>query len=573
MMVSSLIYLSLFCSLTIASISQDPEGRSIDFHDYVDVNSDQTLVSVDFENEFSELLEDDYSSEVNKDIAKKSADPDTRMSDFERLRQAIRNGWVPLAKPTTKKPKRTKIIKKTKVLTSTPIKKLPPVASIVKNQPTYVATRTPVKSTTPTQVHLVQDTPYAETINYQHLPILHHSTLPPVKKPVVPVHHHSVHPVHQVHHHVRQFRPLTTLRPTVTTVTPFVSSSYGVPIKHHHTTLTPTYAVPIKHHTTVTPTYAVPTKAPSPTYGVPNHHHHHGYVVPHVHPTYTPKPKVPRNYFPAPDIPGLLEDEDATTLIDLLEQADLIGALSSEGPFTIFAPTNEAFAKLDPNLVNALTDDTELLKSVLLYHVVPKSMTSHEFKNDQTLDTLLKTDNQTQKLRMTKNVHNGVITINGAHLIQSLMDQDAKNGLVHFIDEVIYPIPAGTLYQVLKEDDRFRILAEAVQAANLTSNLNSTESSLTIFAPTDDAFDLLPRQAVDELFNDTEALKDLLLNHVIKGTKLSPDLTFNTLESLGREKIHIKIRRGKVFVEEANIVDGDIMATNGAIQVIDKVLL
>ena len=177
MMVSLIIYLSLFCSLTIASISQDPEGRSIDFHDYVDVNSDQTLVSVDFENEFSELLEDDYSSEVNKDIAKKSADPDTRMSDFERLRQAIRNGWVPLAKPTTKKPKRTKIIKKTKVLTSTPIKKLPPVASIVKNQPTYVATRTPVKSTTPTQVHLVQDTPYAETINYhRHISSLQNNT-------------------------------------------------------------------------------------------------------------------------------------------------------------------------------------------------------------------------------------------------------------------------------------------------------------------------------------------------------------------------------------------------------------
>ena len=384
-----------------------------------------------------------------------------------------------------------------------------------------------------------------------------------MKKPVVPIH-----PVHQVH----PFHPLTTPRPTITT-------TFGVPIKHHTTYS----AVPIKHHTTLRPTYVIPTYAPptkaptvSPTYGAPHHHHHHGHTHNHHHhhhPTYTPRPKTPRNYFPAPDIPGLLEDEKATTLIDLLEQADLIGALSAEGPFTLFAPTNEAFAKLDPNLVNALTDDTDLLKSVLLYHVLPKSMSSYEFKNDETLDTLLKTDNQTQKLRMTKNEDNGVITINGAHLVKSLKDQDAKNGLVHFIDEVIYPIPSGTIYQVLQEDDRFRILSEAIQAANLTSNLNSTEKALTIFAPTDDAFDLLPRQAVDELFNDVEALKDLLLNHVIKGTKLSPDLTFNTMESLGREDIYIKIRRGRVFVQEAKIIDGDIMATNGAIQVIDKVLL
>ena len=107
----------------------------------------------------------------------------------------------------------------------------------------------------------------------------------------------------------------------------------------------------------------------------------------------------------------------------------------------------------------------------------------------------------------------------------------------------------------------------------LRTRFNDTKVSLTIFAPTDDAFDLLPRRAVDELFNDIKALKDLLLNHVVKKTKLSPDLTFTTLESLGRMEIEVKIRRGKVFIGDANIIDGDIIATNGAIQVIDKVLL
>ena len=144
-----------------------------------------------------------------------------------------------------------------------------------------------------------------------------------------------------------------------------------------------------------------------------------------------------------------LQDEDATTLISLLKQADLIEALKEEGPFTVFAPTNEAFSKLDPNLVKALTDDEDLLRSVLLYHVVPQKLLSNHIKNDMTLDTLLddeKNENISQKLRLTKNIENHVVNVNGAQL--DLKDQQAKNGIVHFVDEVIYPIPAGSLVEV-----------------------------------------------------------------------------------------------------------------------------
>lgn len=262
----------------------------------------------------------------------------------------------------------------------------------------------------------------------------------------------------------------------------------------------------------------------------------------------------------------MLEDEDASTLIDLLESADLVGALSGEGPFTVFAPTNEAFSKLDPNLVSALTADIDLLKSVLLYHVIPDRVESFQLKNDQLSDTLL----EDKQLRFT--IDNGIVNVNGAQVLPDLTDQVAKNGIVHFIDEVIYPIPAGTVFQVLSQDDRFRVLTEAIEAANLTQVLNST-GPFTIFAPTDDAFDKLPRQAVDELFNDTQALANLLKNHVVSKTLLSPSLTFVDLKTVGKAKIHVKVRRGQVFVEEAKILDGDIMATNGVIQVINQVLL
>ena len=79
---------------------------------------------------------------------------------------------------------------------------------------------------------------------------------------------------------------------------------------------------------------------------------------------------------------------------------------------------------------------------------------------------------------------------------------------------------------------------------------------MTIFAPTDDAFDQLPRQAVDELFNDPNALVDLLTKHVVKSTLLSPSLTFKELETAGGQNINVKVRRGRVFIEDARLIDG-----------------
>ena len=115
--------------------------------------------------------------------------------------------------------------------------------------------------------------------------------------------------------------------------------------------------------------------------------------------------------------------------------------------------------------MNALLADQDLLRSVLLYHVLPREYSSDHFKNDATLNTLLqddKSENMTQQLRLTMNKEHGIISVNGAELIHSLLDQTAKNGIVHFIDEVIYPIPSGTIYDVIAEDDRFKILTQAI---------------------------------------------------------------------------------------------------------------
>ena len=274
-------------------------------------------------------------------------------------------------------------------------------------------------ATTP-QIVLIQDTPYAETVHYKHpLP-------PPPPLPQVITHQHlpTYHPV--------PVQPVY-VHPSPVTPKPVTPK----PVYHHPSPVTPKPVYVHPSPVTPKPVYHHP-KPTKPHYHHQNDHHHHHQNDHHhaYHPVVvTKKPESPRFYFPAPDIPGLLQDEDATTLLDLLEQADLVSALSGEGPFTLFAPTNEAFSKLDPNLVRALTADTDLLKSVLLYHVVPGTKKSVSFANDQLLDTLLQDDktsseNATQKLRLTIDKDKHIININGAQVLMDLADQEAKVSMI-----------------------------------------------------------------------------------------------------------------------------------------------
>ena len=84
-------------------------------------------------------------------------------------------------------------------------------------------------------------------------------------------------------------------------------------------------------------------------------------------------------------LPEVLTREGATTLVDFVVKAGLAETLSGDGPFTVFAPTNEAFERLPQSTVDALTADPELLKKVLLYHVVPAEVKSSDVTSDDVL--------------------------------------------------------------------------------------------------------------------------------------------------------------------------------------------
>jgi uncharacterized surface protein with fasciclin (FAS1) repeats len=125
-----------------------------------------------------------------------------------------------------------------------------------------------------------------------------------------------------------------------------------------------------------------------------------------------------------------VEDGRFGTLVAALEAADLVGTLEGEGPFTVFAPTDDAFAMLPDGTVDALLNDVPTLQSILLYHVVPGNVMASDVVNLSSADTA-------SGLEVSISVKDGAVMINDAQVI--ITDIVASNGVIHVIDRVILP--------------------------------------------------------------------------------------------------------------------------------------
>ena len=280
--------------------------------------------------------------------------------------------------------------------------------------------------------------------------------------------------------------------------------------------------------------------------------------------------------------------------------SDLIGALSGNGPFTVFAPTNGAFTALLASLddFDSLSDfDTpekrEILAAILKYHVVVgAAATSSSLTNGQEFTTL-----QGEKI---------TVRIDGDVYIQDPTDTDAKvgpadvmasNGIVHVIDKVLVPQevldalnpePMPNIVELAMDTEFLSLLVGAlVQADAGLVDLLQTDGPFTVFAPTDTAFAAL-LEALGDDYNsladfDTPEEKALLAQilkyHVVAGAAAySTDLSDGQMiETAQGESVTVSLTGG-VFIQDKTDVDAavapaDITARNGVVHVIDKVLL
>lgn len=266
---------------------------------------------------------------------------------------------------------------------------------------------------------------------------------------------------------------------------------------------------------------------------------------------------------------------DFGTLAAALTAGELIETLKSDGPFTVFAPTDEAFAKLPEGTVDNLLKpkNKDQLVAILTYHVVPG-------KVDASAVSSLKAAKTVNGAEIAVDASSEGVKINNASVTTA--DIACSNGIIHVIDTVILP-PAKESAQpahdgkplVIEGVGSFKTLFAAIEAAGLNETL-AKDGPFTVFAPTDEAFAALPEGTVESLLKpeNKENLVAILTFHVVAGEVPSRKVVeLATAKTVNGADVAIKVSEGTVQVNDATVLKTDVPCEVGLIHAIDKVLM
>lgn len=279
-----------------------------------------------------------------------------------------------------------------------------------------------------------------------------------------------------------------------------------------------------------------------------------------------------------------VDSADLTSLVAALDRANLVSALNGEGPFTVLAPTNDAFATfLSANNFNSLEDvPVDILTKVLLNHVISGSLISTDLSTGYA-NTLATSAASQTPLSIYVDTSNGV-RFNGVSSV-SAADILAVNGVIHKVDAVI-GLP--NIVTFATADPNFSTLVSALTRSDLTTDfvgVLSTDSAtapapFTVFAPINDAFNrLLIELDLASLSEIDEPTLDIVLKyHVVGGANvLDSNLTDNLTVSTLSGDITADITGGARLTDPtgrvSDIIATNVQANNGVIHAINKVIL
>ncbi|MBP9196605.1 MAG: fasciclin domain-containing protein, partial [Saprospiraceae bacterium] len=264
----------------------------------------------------------------------------------------------------------------------------------------------------------------------------------------------------------------------------------------------------------------------------------------------------------------IIGSADHNTLEAAVGAAGLVNTLNGAGPFTVFAPTDAAFAALPAGTVEALLADPQgALTQVLLYHATSETVTSDdiiEFYSDFPYLQML------NEKTITFKVTSEGVFINNAKV--TVADIETDNGIVHVIDAVLIA-PDSTIIDVVRNSSSHTILETLLDEAEFSFPLEGF-GPFTLFAPTDAAISAIPGELIQQLLNDPGLLEDVLAYHVAGGQALSTNLSNEqVIRTLLDKNIKVTINNGDVFINDAKVIVADIITDNGVVHVIDAVLL
>lgn len=255
------------------------------------------------------------------------------------------------------------------------------------------------------------------------------------------------------------------------------------------------------------------------------------------------------------------------TLAAALKAAGLVETLQGKGPFTVFAPTDEAFAKLPEGTVETLVkpENKSTLTGILTYHVVPGKVLAKDVVSLSGATTV-----NGQRVGIT--VDGSTVKVDGATVVAT--DIECDNGVIHVIDSVILPADQS-IVATASEAGQFSTLIAAAKAAGLADVL-ANDGPFTVFAPTDEAFSRLPDGTVEALLKpeNRDKLASILKYHVVAGRVYSDQaVEAKKAKTLEGSSIRIRVTDSGALVNSSKLLATDLDASNGVIHVIDTVLM
>ena len=301
-----------------------------------------------------------------------------------------------------------------------------------------------------------------------------------------------------------------------------------------------------------------------------------------------------------PNIPATaVSTGEHTSLVAALAHANLVGVLSGDGPYTVFAPTDSAFEEMGLNLSDFDTDEENAtLAMILSYHVTMGSVMSSDLSDGMEVNTLIQEPITVNFYGEDTVVLNGDATVTSANV-------ETSNGIIHIIDKVLMPpslttvtppvgeicydmdthtvdlskteetcdemwIPSVDIPTTAAATTIHTSLVAAIEKANLTTALKG-EGPFTVFAPSDAAF-TAAGISLDDF--DADTLANILTYHVVSGKVMSTDLSNGMMATaLNGGTLVFSISEGNVSVNGANVILANVPVSNGVIHVIDKVMI
>ena len=300
-----------------------------------------------------------------------------------------------------------------------------------------------------------------------------------------------------------------------------------------------------------------------------------------------------------PNIPvTAVSTGEHTLLVKALTHANLVGVLSAEGPYTVFAPTDAAFEEMGLNLSDYDTEEeNDTLEMILSYHVAMGSVMASELEDGMEINSLIQEP-------ITVNIYGQAVVLNGYANVTTA-DVETSNGIIHIIDKVLMPpslttvtppvgeicydmdtntvdlskteetcdemwVPSVDIPTTAAATTIHTSLVAALEKANLTTALKG-EGPFTVFAPSDQAF-TDAGISLDDF--DADTLANILTYHVVSGKVMSTDLSNGMMAiALNGGTLVFSISEGSVSVNGANVILANVPVSNGVIHVIDKVMI